>query len=75
MHTLLLTRRMPASVCLPTALIEGIKGFQGGVLVVSHDQHLLSAVCQDLWLVEGGEVKKFRGTFKDYKNQVLKHVK
>lgn len=57
------------------ALIEAIKTFQGGVLVVSHDQFLLQAVCEDLWLVEDGTVRKYRGTFSDYKKQVLREVK
>lgn len=54
------------------ALVEAIKAFRGGVLVVSHDQHLLSAVCEDLWLVEAGTVRKYRGNFAAYRKQVLK---
>ncbi|CAJ1964333.1 unnamed protein product [Cylindrotheca closterium] len=34
------------------ALIEAIRGFNGGVLLVSHDQHLLTSVCDDLLVVE-----------------------
>ncbi|EEC45500.1 predicted protein, partial [Phaeodactylum tricornutum CCAP 1055/1] len=38
------------------ALIDAIKTFQGGVLLVSHDQHLLTSVCEDLLVVENGRV-------------------
>lgn len=57
------------------ALVVAIRDFKGGVLVVSHDQHLLSEVCEDLWLVADGGVRKYRGTFADYKKAVLAAVK
>eukprot|EP00956_Cyclotella_meneghiniana_P041113 scaffold215099_cov69-Cyclotella_meneghiniana.AAC.4 len=59
------------------ALIEAIKEFQGGVLLVSHDQHLLTSVCKDLYVVENGNVELLRhGTsnaeaFNKYKNDVV----
>lgn len=56
------------------ALSEAIKEFKGGVLVISHDQHFLNAVCKELWLVGDGTVKPFRGTFNDYKKQVMQEV-
>ena len=42
------------------ALIEAIKEFQGGVLLVSHDQHLLTSVCKHLYVVEKGNVEMLR---------------
>eukprot|EP00804_Cyclotella_cryptica_P025861 CCRYP_002715-RC/>CCRYP_002715-RC protein AED:0.07 eAED:0.07 QI:78/1/1/1/1/1/8/355/851 len=59
------------------ALIEAIKEFQGGVLLVSHDQHLLTSVCKDLYVVEKGHVDLLRhGTtngeaFERYKKDVI----
>jgi ATP-binding cassette subfamily F protein 3 len=41
-------------------LIEAIKTFEGGVLLVSHDQHLLTSVCDDLLVVEKGRVEVLR---------------
>ena len=43
------------------ALINAIRDFAGGVLLVSHDQHLLTSVCNDLLVVE----KKRVGILKD----------
>ncbi len=59
------------------ALIEAIKGFQGGVLLVSHDQHLLTSVCKHLYVVEKGNVELLQQgmsngeAFDKYKKDVI----
>lgn len=59
------------------ALIDAIKEFQGGVLLVSHDQHLLTSVCKDLYVVEKGRVELLRHgntngeAFERYKKDVI----
>ncbi|GER43675.1 ABC transporter F family member 3 [Striga asiatica] len=49
------------------ALIQGLVLFQGGVLMVSHDEHLISGSVEQLWAVSDGKVTPFNGTFQDYK--------
>ncbi|KAL0542349.1 hypothetical protein IC582_022454 [Cucumis melo] len=49
------------------ALIQGLVLFQGGILMVSHDEHLISGSVEELWAVSEGKVNPFRGTFQDYK--------
>ncbi|KAJ9529706.1 hypothetical protein QJQ45_014448 [Haematococcus lacustris] len=49
------------------ALIEGLATFKGGVLMVSHDQYLIEATVDELWMCEGGSVRPWRGTFMEYK--------
>nr|QNQ79026.1 ABC transporter F family member 3 [Paeonia lactiflora] len=49
------------------ALIQGLVLFQGGVLMVSHDEHLISGSVEELWAVSEGKVTPFHGTFQDYK--------
>ncbi|XP_057967633.1 ABC transporter F family member 3 [Malania oleifera] len=49
------------------ALIQGLVLFQGGVLMVSHDEHLISGSVEELWVVSEGRVNPFQGTFQDYK--------
>ncbi|KAL0331716.1 UNVERIFIED_CONTAM: ABC transporter F family member 3 [Sesamum angustifolium] len=49
------------------ALIQGLVLFQGGVLMVSHDEHLISGSVEQLWAVSEGRVTPFSGTFQDYK--------
>jgi len=59
------------------ALIEAIDQFQGGVLLVSHDQHLLTSVCKHLYVVEKGKVGLLRQgssngeAFERYKKDVV----
>lgn len=49
------------------ALIQGLVLFQGGVLMVSHDEHLISGSVEQLWVVSEGKISPFGGTFQDYK--------
>ncbi|KAI4315559.1 hypothetical protein L6164_028355 [Bauhinia variegata] len=49
------------------ALIQGLVIFQGGILMVSHDEHLISGSVEELWVVSQGTVAPFHGTFQDYK--------
>ena len=58
------------------ALIEALQQFKGGVLLVSHDQHLLTNVCKDLYVVENGTVERLAGgmaneAFEAYKKAVV----
>jgi len=41
------------------ALNQALQGFEGSVILVSHDRHLLRSVCDDLWLVDGAAVSPF----------------
>lgn len=52
------------------ALIQGLVLFQGGVLMVSHDEHLISGSVGELWAVTDGKVAPFPGEFKDYKKML-----
>ncbi|KAI3707138.1 hypothetical protein L6452_25390 [Arctium lappa] len=52
------------------ALIQGLVLFQGGVLMVSHDEHLISGSVDQLWAVSDGKVTPFSGTFHDYKKKL-----
>merc|ERR1719253_2196798 len=53
------------------ALVDAIKDFRGGLLVVSHDQHFITNTCGELWVVGEGKATKYRGDFNDYKNETL----
>lgn len=53
------------------ALIHAIKHYTGGVLVVSHDEHFIKNVCNEMWLIANRTVKQFDGNFDDYKKMVL----
>jgi ATP-binding cassette subfamily F protein 3 len=57
------------------ALIRALSEFQGGVLVVSHDEHLITAVCDELWIVKDRRVVLSEGDFDDYKESVLQQFR
>lgn len=54
------------------ALIHAINEYDGAVLLISHDRHLVGACVDRLWLVEKGDVKPFEGDLEDYKNHLLR---
>jgi ATP-binding cassette subfamily F protein 3 len=43
-----------------------LQGFQGALVVVSHDRHLLQSVSDSLKFVHDGEVEDFSGDLDDY---------
>src|SRR5690606_8704863 len=48
------------------ALTSALQEFDGAVVLVSHDRHLLRATADELWLVDGGRVAPFGGELDDY---------
>lgn len=54
------------------ALIDALKKFSGGVLMVSHDISVIDSVCDEIWVSEHGTVERFNGTIYDYKKYILK---
>ncbi|MDX8387132.1 MAG: ATP-binding cassette domain-containing protein, partial [Ghiorsea sp.] len=48
------------------ALTVALQSFEGAMVLVSHDRHLLRTVCDDLWLVANQKVEPFTGDLDDY---------
>ncbi|EQB4827645.1 ABC transporter ATP-binding protein [Enterobacter hormaechei] len=48
------------------ALTEALIEFEGALVVVSHDRHLIRSTTDDLYLVHGGKVEPFDGDLEDY---------
>lgn len=57
------------------ALTMALSTFDGAVLLVSHDRHLLRATTDRLWLVHDGAVQPYDGDLDDYAKLVLEHRK
>jgi len=49
------------------ALTMALQDFEGALVLVSHDRHLLRTVADDLWLVSDGQAKTFDGDLDDYR--------
>jgi len=48
------------------ALTVALQSFEGGLIVVSHDRHLIKSVADSLWLVADGKLREFAGDLDDY---------
>jgi ATP-binding cassette subfamily F protein 3 len=48
------------------ALTVALQSFEGGLVVVSHDRHLIKTVADTLWLVADGKLEVFDGDLDDY---------
>jgi ATP-binding cassette, subfamily F, member 3 len=53
------------------ALTEALQDYDGALIVVAHDRHLLRATTDELWRVADGRVEPFDGDLDDYRDWVL----
>jgi ATP-binding cassette, subfamily F, member 3 len=49
------------------ALTAALAEYEGTLILVSHDRHLLRATADELWLVADGGVREFDGDLEDYR--------
>ncbi len=48
------------------ALIQALNGYDGALILVTHDPHLIELVADRLWIVKDGGVQAFEGDLEDY---------
>ncbi|SMF50570.1 ATP-binding cassette, subfamily F, member 3 [Xaviernesmea oryzae] len=53
------------------ALIEALNDYDGAVILISHDRHLIEATVDRLWLVNEGTVKVFEGDLDEYRDLIV----
>lgn len=53
------------------ALATALAGYEGSVLLVSHDRHLLRSTVDEFWIVADGQVQEFDGDLEDYRDWLL----
>jgi len=49
------------------ALVKALADFQGAVLLITHDPHLVELIADRLWLVADGTVRPYDGDLDDYR--------
>ena len=54
------------------SLVDAINDFDGAVVLVSHDTHLVKLVADQLWVVADGKVTPFDGDIDDYQAKLLR---
>ncbi len=55
------------------ALIEALNNYEGAVVLITHDLHVIELTCDTLWIVRRGTCQTFSGDLDDYKAQLLKN--
>jgi len=54
------------------ALIQAINAFEGAVIIVSHDHHVIELTADRLWLVDQGTVLPYDGDLNEYRTFLTK---
>ncbi|KIK50531.1 hypothetical protein GYMLUDRAFT_182621 [Collybiopsis luxurians FD-317 M1] len=57
------------------ALMEALNTWNGGVIIISHDERFITKVANELWVCASGTVSKFRGDVESYKNLIVSNIK
>ncbi|MEC9367132.1 MAG: ABC-F family ATP-binding cassette domain-containing protein [Pseudomonadota bacterium] len=53
------------------ALIHALNAYEGAVILISHDRHLIEACAERLWIVRGGSVAPYDGDLESYSAECL----
>jgi len=48
------------------ALIDALRGYEGGLVVISHDQYFLDALCDQICVIDRGVMHNYKGGINDY---------
>lgn len=56
-------------------LVHALNAFNGAVILIAHDRHLIEATMERLWIVRAGGVQPFEGDLDEYRQIVLSDAK
>jgi ATP-binding cassette subfamily F protein 3 len=57
------------------ALTVALQGFEGAIIMVSHDRHLLANTAEEFYLIHHGEFAEFEGDLDDYESWIRSYEK
>ncbi|KAJ6501428.1 P-loop containing nucleoside triphosphate hydrolase protein [Mycena vitilis] len=57
------------------ALMLALEKWNGGVIIISHDERFITNVAKELWVCGDGTVSKFKGDVQSYKNLIVSNIK
>ena len=52
------------------ALVHALNDYEGAVLIISHDRHLIEATCDTLWIAEGGTIRELDEDLDSYQRNI-----
>ena len=53
------------------ALVRALNEYEGAVILISHDRHLVDAAADRLWIVKNGTVQNYEGDMDSYRSELL----
>ncbi|MEM1286782.1 MAG: ABC-F family ATP-binding cassette domain-containing protein [Pseudomonadota bacterium] len=53
------------------ALVEALTEYEGALIIISHDRHLIEATADRLWLIERGTLTPYENDLESYRKAVL----
>src|SRR5215813_14081202 len=53
------------------ALVRALNDYEGAVILISHDRHLMDACTDRLWIVRDGTVRSYDGDMERYRSECL----
>ncbi len=53
------------------SLIFALQEYQGALVMISHDRHLLSSCVNEFWLVEDGKLASYEGDLEEYQRALI----
>ena len=53
------------------ALVQALNAYEGAVILISHDRHLIDATVDRLWIVKEGTVRSYDGDMAGYRAELL----
>ncbi|KAF9808804.1 hypothetical protein IEO21_07732 [Rhodonia placenta] len=57
------------------ALMAALSAWNGGVILISHDERFITTVAKELWVCTDGSVMKFKGDVQAYKSLIVSNIK
>ena len=56
------------------SLIEGLKAAGQGMVIISHNQSMLSQVCDQVYVVHDKHITIHEGSFSEYKDSIIEKL-
>ena len=53
------------------ALVQALNDYEGAVLIISHDRHLVEATCDTLWIAADGTIKELDEDLDSYQRSII----
>lgn len=55
-------------------LIINLQDYKGGLVVSSHNVHLLRSICTSIWIIKNGHLTTYEGNVDDYVNDIKEEL-